>query len=217
MKYSVAFILVIISLSAAEPPVRGGVLARQEQPPYQARGFRPAGPAFNLPQRSQRQQQLPVPAASYGPPPQEYGPPAEPTTETPTTTETIEATTTLEPQAESFKVSPTKDKLTDTPQASINPAALYVVVPQAQNLIYASAPITSAKLVVPAQVQQVQQPRLVPVQAVPAFAKIQEVPQVAQVVEYQNFAPVQAVPVVSSAYTAIINTPYSSSFVQSFQ
>lgn len=86
------------------------------------------------------------------------------------------------------------------------------MVPQTQNLVYATAPATSAKLVA-----QVQQPRLVPVQAVPAFAKIQEVPQFAQYVDYQAVAPVSGVPVASSAYTSIVNTPYSSTFVQSFQ
>lgn len=75
-----------------------------------------------------------------------------------------------------------------------------MVIPQTQNLIYATAPTASAKL---------QQPRLLPVQAVPAFARIQEVPQI---VQYQA-----VVPVASSAYTSIVNTPYSSTFVQSFQ
>ncbi|KAF7280792.1 hypothetical protein GWI33_005518 [Rhynchophorus ferrugineus] len=208
--YCAALILVVISLAAAEPPRNGRVFARQQQPPYPARGFRPSGPAFNLPLRSQKQQfnpQPPAPAASYGPPPQEYGPPAEPTTETPTTTESVEITT-LEPQAENIKVSPNKDKLTAAPQGTINPASVYVVLPQSQNFIYSPAPIASAKLVLPAKVEQ---PKLLPVQAIPAFAKIQEAPRLAQVVEYQRVVPV------SSAYTSIVNTPYSSTFVQSFQ
>ncbi|XP_066150202.1 uncharacterized protein [Euwallacea fornicatus] len=185
--YSVAIALVIAAISSAEPPPRS-TLARQQQPPYQPRGIRPAGPAFNAPLRSQKQQLPPTPAASYGPPPQEYGPPTEvTTTETPTTTETVEATTAA-PQAETLR------------EAQKLQEAVYVVVPQTQELIYAAAPVASAKLV--------QQPRLVPVQAIPAFARIQEIPQVARIVQY---------PVASSGYTSIVNTPYSSTFVQSFQ
>ncbi|XP_066247004.1 uncharacterized protein [Euwallacea similis] len=187
MKYSIAIALVIATMSSAEPPPRS-ILARQQQPPYQPRGIRPVRPAFNVPLRSQKQQLPPTPAASYGPPPQEYGPPTEvTTTETPTTTETIETTTTA-PQAETIR------------EAQKLQEALYVVVPQTQDLIYATAPVSSAKLV--------QQPRLVPVQAIPAFARIQEIPQVARIVQY---------PVASSGYTSIVNTPYSSTFVQSFQ
>ncbi|ENN76672.1 hypothetical protein YQE_06851, partial [Dendroctonus ponderosae] len=209
MKCSIAVLLVIVALSSAEPQRNGRV---QAQPPYQPRGFRPAGPAFSLPLKSQQQQLPPTPAASYGPPTQEYGPPAEEATTTEaaptTTTETIE-TTTLEQQAENFRVAPVSQKLQEAPA---NPAGLYVVVPQADSFFYAPIQGASAKLVA-----QPQQPRLVPVQAVPAFAKIQEVPRFAQIVDYQGVASGAALPVVSSAYTSIVNTPYSSSFVQSFQ
>ncbi|XP_050295260.1 uncharacterized protein LOC126735345 [Anthonomus grandis grandis] len=215
MKYFIAVILVVIAVASAEPPSRDrGFLARQtQQQAYQSRGIRPAGPQFNYALRSQRQQLPPIPAASYGPPAQEYGPPSEPTTtELPTTTETVE-TTTLEAQAENSRLFSTKEKLTNAAEnqkaQSVNPASLYVVVPQTQNLFYTqSANLVSAPF---------QQQRLLPIQAVPAFAKIQEVPQFAQLVDLANLATVSAVPVASSAYTSFVNTPYSSSFVQSFQ
>lgn len=109
-QYTVAIVLVVVAMGSAEPPARG-VFARQ-----QPRGVRPAPPlrfvdSLELCEqlvnvcvwRFQRQQVPPVPAPSYGPPPQVYGPPAEPTTtETPiTTTESVEATTT-EPQVSFF-------------------------------------------------------------------------------------------------------------------
>ncbi|XP_066247005.1 uncharacterized protein [Euwallacea similis] len=205
--YSIAIALVIATMSSAEPPPRS-ILARQQQPPYQPRGIRPVRPAFNVPLRSQKQQLPPTPAASYGPPPQEYGPPTEvTTTETPTTTETIETTTTAPQVIIPYNFTRNQSyvdmyliQAETIREAQKLQEALYVVVPQTQDLIYATAPVSSAKLV--------QQPRLVPVQAIPAFARIQEIPQVARIVQY---------PVASSGYTSIVNTPYSSTFVQSFQ
>ncbi|CAG9766947.1 unnamed protein product [Ceutorhynchus assimilis] len=205
--YFTAIVLVIAAVASAELPSNNrGFLA--QEPPYAARGFRPAGPAFNLPQRQQQ-------------PPTAYGPPSATTTEVPTTTETIETTTILEPQVESFRVTPDVDQT----QQQQNPGAFYVVVPQ--NQLYASAKLVQ------------QQPRLVPLQAVPAFAKIQEVPTFAKIQEVPTFAKIQQVPtfakiqevpqfaqlnynynvplVASSAYTSFVSTPYSSSYIQSFQ
>ncbi|KAL1489998.1 hypothetical protein ABEB36_013915 [Hypothenemus hampei] len=179
MKSFTAIIVVIVTMASAEPP-------------YQPRGFRPSGPGFNLPLRSQKQQLPPTPAASYGPPPQEYGPPNEDitTTETPTTTESVGVTTSI-PQQERLRL---PEKVRDSP----NGANIYVVVPQQnERLVLAEV---------------VQQPRFVPIQEVPIFAKIQESPYRQQLTQI-----VEIVPTGSSAYTSIVNTPFSRSFVQNVQ
>lgn len=85
-----AVILVIVSLVAAEPPNRPRTFYVKQTAasgPYQPRGWRPSGPAFNLP----LQQQPPIPAASYGPPTTET---IATTTEDATTEADVETTTT---------------------------------------------------------------------------------------------------------------------------
>lgn len=160
-------------------------------------------------QKQVQQPQPPVPAASYGPPPaSSYGPPEEATTTTtealPTTTEIIEETTTLEPEAENIL-----DADQEVSAKLENPGSYYVVVPQTQKLVASPlVALKSAKLVsTPAL------PRRVPVQAIPAFAKIQELPQVFETVPY-----IQTVPLASSsAYINAVNTPFSSSYIQVVQ
>ncbi|XP_043473326.1 pro-resilin-like [Leptopilina heterotoma] len=71
---------IFVVLVAAEPPVyrqRYYVAQQREEvtqnpsAPYAPSGWKPDGPAFNLPQRQQVQN-------TYGPPKQQYGPPSEP-------------------------------------------------------------------------------------------------------------------------------------------
>ena len=80
-------------MAFAEPPAyrqRYFFARQQEEPsnsgPYPARGWKPDGPAFNLPQRQQQAPQVdnaygapqqPEPQQQYGPPQQQYGGPAQ--------------------------------------------------------------------------------------------------------------------------------------------
>ncbi|KAJ8943659.1 hypothetical protein NQ318_005661 [Aromia moschata] len=234
-----AISLVVATVVTAESPNQRPHLQRQTAPavPYQPRGWRPSGPTFDINQKLQRQQQAPAePSPSYGPPPSaSYGPPvSEPTTtEQPTTTEAeIEGTT--EPQSENLaiasqniKAKPAKIQKASK-QAEVSP--VYVVLPQGQALIYA-APLSVAKsapLVKPANkdvelVKEAKEPKLAPVQAIPALAKIQaplvfaRIEQAPKLVQYQQ---VQAVPVAryaSSLSQTSVYTPYSSSYVEVYQ
>lgn len=115
----------MIAAVAAEPPryrpQRQFFFARQQEEattvsnaPYAPSGWRPSGPAFNLPQRqygapSAPQQQYGAPSApqqQYGAPQQQYGAPAVPqqqygppqeatTTEAPSSTEAEDLATTV--------------------------------------------------------------------------------------------------------------------------
>ncbi|XP_060531430.1 uncharacterized protein LOC132705033 [Cylas formicarius] len=213
MKYAVAITLVIATLSSAEPPApKGASFGRQGvAQPYAPRGFRPAGPGFDLPPRSQRQQ-LPVPAASYGPPPQEYGPPPqEVTTEPPTTTtEAFEEITTVSAQTGNLAIPQRTEKLTsDVRERQANLAGLFVVVPQSQNLLYSAPLTTSAKY-------SHTQSRLVPVQAVPAFAKIQEQPQTLQYQLAPVLAGIQEEPSVRYHAVAYSAPNVAAAYVQSW-
>ncbi|CAL7948865.1 unnamed protein product [Xylocopa violacea] len=114
MKVFVA-LAVLVAAVAAEPPryrpqQRQFYFARQQEEtttianaPYQPSNWRPAGPAFNLPQRAPQQQYGAPPAAApqqrYGvpaaTPQQQYGPPPQEAT----TTEAVVASTTESDEA----------------------------------------------------------------------------------------------------------------------
>ncbi|KAG5897928.1 hypothetical protein JTB14_014042 [Gonioctena quinquepunctata] len=227
MKSLVAVLLVMVSIASAEPPVRG-YSSNQASAPYPPSGWKPDGPAFRLPIRNQRNQE---PATLYGPPPQQYGPPESEVTTTETATTTTEAATeqtTSEPQAENLKqaLRPKSEKLRS--QKTEQAAPVYVVVPQAQQLVF-SSPLraTPSNLVAinrPEKLVEVKEPNPVPVQAVPALAQIQAaqaplvVEQYPQAVQFQQ---IQAIPV-ENYYGSFVSrtsvvSPYSSSFVQIYQ
>lgn len=84
------------------------------------------------------------------------------------------------------------EKLQQQPQSNVG--QLYVVVPQQQNYVY------SAPLIVQRENLIQNNKPLVPLQAVPAFAKIQEQPSRVQY-----------------ATTTSVFTPYSASVVQIYQ
>ncbi|KRT79398.1 hypothetical protein AMK59_8206, partial [Oryctes borbonicus] len=199
MKITVAIILVVASLVSAEPP-RFRSFARQSAPPqpadaegapYAPRGWRPAGPPFALPQRSQPQQNYGVPNGDnnlaqglYGPPqqqqqqpPAQYGPPPEATTEIPTTTEN---------NAEDFTEVPLENirsadnKKSDKLEEPRNPA--FFIIPQPERLVYA-------------------------VQSAPLVA----LPQA----KYVAAANLQAIPL--TAVQSALVSPYSSQYVQLYQ
>ncbi|VEN58983.1 unnamed protein product [Callosobruchus maculatus] len=200
MKVIIAtFLLASACVCLAEPP------APAASGPYQPRGWRPSGPAFNLPARQ----------TNAAPVAQEYGPPPTTTAEYETTTMPTEnELSKLESEAETIELEgPNKPQ-----PAQPNPAQTFVVVPQPERLVY----YTPARLVSgtvyqqaqPAKLVQVAGPRLAPVQAIPALAKIVDQAPVVQLQE------IQTVPVVNyaSSYTqSQVLTPYSSSYVQVLQ
>lgn len=105
---------------------------------------------------------------------------------------------------------------------------MYVVLPQSQNYIYTTAlRPASAALIQPSEpkkdVEVVKEPKLAPVQAIPALAKIQaplvvaKYEEVPQLVQFQQLQAVPYVKYASSLSQSIVHTPYSDSFVQVFQ
>ncbi|GJQ82863.1 hypothetical protein Trydic_g2601 [Trypoxylus dichotomus] len=200
MKITVAIILVVASLVSAEPP-RYRSFARQSAPPappadaegapYAPRGWRPAGPPFALPQRSQPQQNYGAPNADnnfaqglYGAPqqqqqqpPAQYGPPPEIATEIPTTTENnAEDFTEIPPE----NIRSAENKKSDKLQEPKSPA--FFIIPQPERLVYA-------------------------VQSAPLLA----LPQA----KYVAAANLQAIPL-TAVPTAVVS-PYNSQYVQLYQ
>ncbi|XP_033216588.1 pro-resilin-like [Belonocnema kinseyi] len=77
----------LVALAAAEPPAyrQKYFFAQQREEltpdsvaPYQPSGWKPDGPAFNLPQRQEVENAYGPPKDQYGPPKQQYGPPTAP-------------------------------------------------------------------------------------------------------------------------------------------
>lgn len=98
-------VLLFVAIAMAEPTgARSRFLQRQEEAPYQAAGYRPAGQQFTLPERQRLQD-----------PPRAYGvPDEEPTTTEASTEESTDSPTTLAPESSQISEDKVKANLEGT-------------------------------------------------------------------------------------------------------